>query len=204
MTTGVAEKGYRLGRLTLAGALSLFSLLLLGLPDALQAHLIYSREGLGQLEWWRVFTAHLLHTNVAHWLMNAFALCLVLPLLAVTMTMVQQCALVLVLMLGTGTLLYLASPQIAAYVGLSGVLHGLFAWYALSGAWRRDTLALLVLALLAIKLIVEQYAGAAESLSQLIAAPVAVDAHLWGALAALVVFIFIILGRRFSQRIVSS
>jgi rhomboid family GlyGly-CTERM serine protease len=78
------------------------------------------------------------------------------------------------------------TTNMTSYVGLSGVLHGIFAYYALQeslqgrkGSW------LLVIGVLA-KVGWEMTMGASQSTSELINARVAVESHLFGALTGLV------------------
>jgi rhomboid family GlyGly-CTERM serine protease len=79
--------------------------------------------------------------------------------------------------------LWWLSPAVEWYAGLSGLLHGAWAAGAVSGAARREPLALLLLVALLLKLAWEQLHGA----SLLVAGfPVVVDAHLYGAMGALV------------------
>ncbi|MGH8458561.1 MAG: rhomboid family intramembrane serine protease, partial [Nevskiales bacterium] len=91
----------------------------------------------------------------------------------------------LTLSLAVGLMLYGAEPDLYWYVGLSGVLHGLFVIVLLRSAFlRRDRLALFVVIVLIGKLAWEHYHGA---LTQgMLAAPVIVSAHSVGALAGLV------------------
>ena len=76
--------------------------------------------------------------------------------------------------------LLLLSP-IQSYVGLSGVLHGLFIWAAIEDIkQKRNTGWLLLIGVIA-KICWEQYFGASASTVSLINAKVATEAHLIGA-----------------------
>jgi len=79
-----------------------------------------------------------------------------------------------------------------SYVGLSGVLHGIFAFYALSEALGgRKSSWLLVVGIIA-KVSYEQCYGASESTVQLIAAQVAIEAHLIGAFTGLLLALTVV------------
>lgn len=80
-----------------------------------------------------------------------------------------------------GILLLFSEYQI--YLGLSGTLHGLFGYFALSEALKgRKSSWLLVLGLIG-KVAWELYYGASITTSSMIAAKVAVEAHLAGAIS---------------------
>jgi rhomboid family GlyGly-CTERM serine protease len=76
----------------------------------------------------------------------------------------------------------LFDPGLDWYVGLSGVLHGLFAAGALRHWRERPAAAALMLAVLAGKLLWEQLLGPLPGTSSVAGGPVIVDAHLFGAL----------------------
>lgn len=72
------------------------------------------------------------------------------------------------------------------YVGLSGVLHGLFAYFALQETLNgRKSSWLLVVGVMA-KVIWELTMGASSSTSELINARVAVESHLFGMLSGFI------------------
>jgi rhomboid family GlyGly-CTERM serine protease len=71
------------------------------------------------------------------------------------------------------------------YVGLSGALHGIFAYFATLEALKERKSSWLLVAGVMIKVMWELTMGAAQSTSELINAPVAVEAHLFGALSGL-------------------
>lgn len=91
--------------------------------------------------------------------------------------------LLLIISLGVGTGLLFSSIPI--YLGLSGSLHGLFAFYALSEALQGRKSSWLLLAGVVIKVIWEMTQGASVATAELIDARVAVEAHLTGVLIAI-------------------
>ena len=82
-----------------------------------------------------------------------------------------------------GLMLYALNPHLHYYVGLSGVLHGLF----VVGAWGERqhfrVSAYVLLALVFAKLVWEQLYGAMPGSESMIGGQVLVDAHLYGAIA---------------------
>ena len=99
---------------------------------ALEAWLIYDRLAIGNGEWWRLVTGHLVHLSPSHLFMNLAALIVVgaiiergryrrVPELALTAA------------LAIGLVLYLAQPSLRFYGGLSGLLTAAVAYVALNG-----------------------------------------------------------------------
>ncbi|MGR6839289.1 rhombosortase [Aliivibrio wodanis] len=82
-----------------------------------------------QGEIWRLITGNFTHTNLAHLLMNSAALTVFTFIFKDILTPKRLWLLVLSISLMTGLLLLLSPIQ--SYVGLSGVLHGLFIWAAI-------------------------------------------------------------------------
>ncbi|NRB68895.1 MAG: rhombosortase [Vibrio sp.] len=145
-------------------------------------HLLIS-EG----QWWRILTGNFTHTNFAHLGMNLAGLWVITYLFKPKVTSLLCVLFVTSLSVGMLNL----TTSMTSYVGLSGVLHGIFAYYALQeslqgrkGSW------LLVIGVLA-KVGWEMTMGASQSTSELINARVAVESHLFGALTGLVLAFFI-------------
>lgn len=82
----------------------------------------------------------------------------------------------------------LFSPDLIWYAGLSGALHGIFAWGACVDIKEKMKSGWLLLIGLAIKVGYEQIDGSSEQVANLIDAKVAVDAHLFGALTGITIF----------------
>ena len=131
---------------------------------------------------WRIITAHLVHAGNAHLWLNVAALWL-LPLVSPDVQQWRVWAFrMLLLSLVVGIGLHVFNQGLWGYVGLSGVLHGLYVVVLLHAASRGDGLARVVLAIVVGKLIWEQYDGALGTTRALVELPVIVDAHAYGAL----------------------
>lgn len=159
------------------------ALLVMLLGEAGEALLRYQRSEILIGEVWRLLSGHLVHLGWSHLLMNLLALALVWALFGDTLTLAGWLLLLLFCALFDGLGLLLLNPGVEWYVGLSGVLHGLFLAGALAGlaSGRRDA-ALLLIALVA-KLAWEQLAGPLPGSEATAGGPVVVDAHLYGAIA---------------------
>jgi rhomboid family GlyGly-CTERM serine protease len=133
---------------------------------------------------WRLITGQLMHLGWTHLAMNLAGLGVVWLILARHLPTWQWWLTVLICGAGVNLGLLAFSTSIDWYVGLSGLLHGLLAAGALAGLGR-EPLAAWVLVLLGIKLLLEQFTGHAPLTGAMIGASVIVDAHLYGALAGL-------------------
>lgn len=144
----------------------------------------YEREAVLAGEAWRLLTAHLVHLGPVHLGLNLVGLAFIGALFRRYWHAREMGGVMLLAALGTTGGLLLFAPGVAWYVGLSGVLHGLFAAGAVL-AWRggRRT-ALPLLGLLAGKLALEQGGGAGAV--PWLEGTVIVEAHLYGALAGVI------------------
>lgn len=132
-------------------------------------------------QWWRILSGNFTHTNFAHFGMNLAALWVISFIFkpsANTLLLVLS-----VLSLIVGLLNFLS--DMTSYVGLSGVLHGLFASFALKEALDgRKSSWLLVIGVIA-KVAWELTMGASQSTSELINARIAVESHLFGVISGI-------------------
>jgi rhomboid family GlyGly-CTERM serine protease len=158
--------------------LLLISLLLdavLGLGDSVGTLLRYDRGAIAAGGWWRLLTAHIVHLDLHHLLLNELGLVLVWALFAQDYEADEWCAIVLAGALAISAGLWWLSPKVAWYVGASGVLHSVMAAggarHLAQGAWDRWILTLG----LAVKLAWEQWGGHNAPL-------IVVDAHLYGSI----------------------
>lgn len=146
---------------------------------------VYQKQLISQGEIWRLFTGHFLHTNNYHLLLNLAALIMLWLLHGRFYSKSNYTALFLLTALITSLGLYYFSPDLQQYVGLSGVLHGVFVFGALMDIRAKDKTGYLLFIGVWGKIAHEQIYGASADVSALIAANVAIDAHLWGALGGL-------------------
>ncbi|MEE4301463.1 MAG: rhombosortase [Pseudomonadales bacterium] len=137
-------------------------------------------DGSAWREPWRLLLGHFVHHSWPHLLMNTAALGLWFALWRETPA--SRLAALLFVALGTGAAVALVSER-SFVVGLSGLLHGLFAASAVA-AWRAPTERIfsgLVLLAIVAKLVAEQLLGPSAGTAALIGLPVATEAHVCGA-----------------------
>lgn len=161
------------------------------LPESLRSGLEYHRAEPEQV--WRALTGHLLHSNHWHLVMNLGALLLMLMLYQLYYSLNSFALLLLAGCVGISLLLFLFSPDIHIYVGLSGWLHCFITVGALLDIKHKIQSGWLILLGVIAKVTYEQWQGPDAELAALIDANVAIDAHLYGVICGLLLgFVFVI------------
>ncbi|HTQ35710.1 MAG TPA: rhombosortase [Steroidobacteraceae bacterium] len=138
----------------------------------------YDRTAVAAGEWWRLFTAHLVHLDAHHALLNAAGFVLLWALFARSYPPLQWLLGMLICVVVIDAGFWLLSPRLAWYVGASALLHGVFACGCLAWIRRGEPLGLLALAALAAKLIWEHFSGPLPFMG---GRPVVTVSHLYGA-----------------------
>jgi rhomboid family GlyGly-CTERM serine protease len=170
-------------RVAIGVALAVLALQAGALGDALE----YQRSALAHQPW-RALTAHLVHLNWPHALINAAALWLVARLFAPDLGASRQAIVLVASGLAISAALVWLYPTIEWYRGLSGVVHGLFfagaATWLLSERPRTVQRLWMPAALLAgglVKVVLEQPATGTTVQAAWLGAAVVPQAHLVGA-----------------------
>ena len=148
--------------------------LVLGLGDSVGALLRYDRAAIGAGGWWRLLTAHIVHLDLHHLVLNELGLVLVWALFADNYDPIEWCVIVFCGALAISSGLWWLSPRVSWYVGASGVLHSIMAAGSAKHVAERDWDRWILLIGLCAKLAYEQMGGREQPL-------VVVDAHLYGA-----------------------
>jgi rhomboid family GlyGly-CTERM serine protease len=142
--------------LALAGSMAALYAMLGPAPAAL----VYDRVAIGEGEWWRLLTAHLVHGDIVHLAWNLAGLLLLGTMLervsrVLLPAMLLSGAMAIDLMLAAGL------SEIAYYCGLSGVINALLV-PVLADVWRRSrsplvpAIALLTLAKIGVEMVAGQ------------------------------------------------
>ncbi len=168
----------------------------------------FDRAALSSGQAWRLASAHLVHLNTSHLLLNLAGLVLIAELLWNNLRLRHGAGLLAAAAFGISGMFWILQPELMWYAGLSGVLHGLWAGCALAillppaglcsapdarspspgcdkDAFNRLAprwMGLASLLLLVAKLAVEMGYGASPRLATTIGAPVLVTSHLYGAM----------------------
>ena len=163
------------------GRMLLLFLALLLLPlaggEGLAGWLRYQRAAIAGGEWWRLLSAHLVHLDARHALLNAAGLALLWALFARMYTAWRWLLAALLIIAAVDAGLWFLSPNLRWYVGASALLHGVFACGAIAMVRSGDRMGWIALVVFAAKLAWEQWQGALP----LTAGPVVTASHLYGA-----------------------
>ena len=148
--------------------------------------LAFARQQAVTGSWWQWLSAHFVHSNFVHYLVNMIGLGLLWMLHGEYASAKSFVVNFVIIALGISVGIYLFSPSLGWYVGMSGVLHGLFAWGVVIDIYRKRKTGYLLMIGLVIKLIDEQFFSTSHFMADLIEVGVAIDAHLYGAIVGLV------------------
>ncbi|MFK8019433.1 MAG: rhombosortase [Pseudomonadales bacterium] len=155
------------------------------MPDVAQKSLRYENAAVSDGQWWRLLSAHLVHLGWIHFLLNAGAALLLSQLFEQHWRRTDVLFGSAFIGIAICTTLYFFYTSIAWYVGLSGILHGLFAVAAVRMLIAKQNIAWLLLLCLALKLVYETVSGTASN-EEMLGGQVIEEAHLWGAIAGLI------------------
>jgi rhomboid family GlyGly-CTERM serine protease len=176
--------------------LALTILLLALAGDDLRQALRYDRQLILAGEWYRLLTGNFVHLGWSHALLNAAGLLLLALMMPGPLPVRSWLARLLVLSGGVGLGLFFLSPGLQWYVGLSGVLHGLFVLVLIPMATGGEAVAVMVLALLIGKAAWEHYHGPLQVSLAVLEAPVVTAAHSYGIATAVAYHLFIVMTKQ--------
>lgn len=188
----------------LVSVLFVFSFLIVSLFDeSLGEVLEFNRRLIEQGEYWRILTGNYVHFGWYHTVMNSLSALLIGVFLFWVLPWRLSLFLLLIIPFLEGLSLYLFSLEIEVYRGFSGAVYGL-ALVGLVLNWRiNPPITSLVIAGLLGKLIYERMPEYDTNfLIEEIGVPVAIDAHLWGAVAG--VILLPLLWRKYSVQVESA
>lgn len=146
--------------------------------DALRAAWRYERYVIQAGQWWRLVTAHLVHLDVHHALLNATGFTLLWALFARSYTPRRWLAALALCLLVIDAGFWFLSPRIEWYVGASALLHGVFACGCVAWIRNGERIGIVALVLLAAKLAWEHYG---TPLPFMAGRPVLTISHVYGA-----------------------
>jgi rhomboid family GlyGly-CTERM serine protease len=168
------------------GATLILACLVLFLPalggEAARLGLRYERAALSHGELWRLLSAHWVHLNLRHTLVNIAGFVLLWALFARDFSPRQWLVILAAAVIAIDAGLWLLDSTVQWYVGSSGVLHGILAAGTLAHLKRREPDGWLLAAILVVKLLYEQRVGPLPFSGS---RAVVVDAHLYGVIGGL-------------------
>ena len=152
-------------------------------PEALNPTLKYSRQAVAEGQFWRLFSAHIVHLNSAHSALNVVSIVLCISIFGAPKANIKNILAMLALGLSNGLGLWFFSPEIEYYVGFSGILHSILVYVLLTTLNPQPLVYSAALLGLALKLLSEQLAWFNSFyLQPIIGDAVMVDTHLYRAL----------------------
>lgn len=146
-------------------------------------------------EWWRLVTGHLVHLGTSHMLLNVAALLLLWWLVGAGLSVASWLLVVASSLAFIDAGLWFLDPHLSWYVGLSGLLHGLFAAGLIVRFRIAPVESLLLAGLLAAKIMFEQLFGPLPGSEASAGGAVIVNAHLYGAVGGVVAALLLFLRR---------
>ena len=149
----------------------------------------YQRDDILSGQLWRLVSCHFVHVTWMHLALNIAGLIVIWMLFRDILTQRTWWLLTLGSIIGIDFGLLIFNPEIKWYMGLSGVLHGLFAGGAILYLRLFGIRGGLYLFLLIAKLLWEQLTGPLPGSGELSGARVITEAHLYGALGGAVVIL---------------
>lgn len=166
-------------------ALTLISGLLLLGGERWRLALRYDRSAIAAGQWWRLLSGNFVHLGLWHWIFNVLSLALLMALCPEALRSGAAWRRALTLAAGVGLGLYVLTPALPDYVGLSGMIYGLFVLGLAPQVRRGDRIALACLVFLIGRVAWEACIGAPASEEALLGGRVVAESHLWGMATAL-------------------
>lgn len=165
--------------LTLSGTLALFG-------DDAREMLRYDRIAIAESEWWRLISGHFVHLGVAHWMLNSAGLVLVWLLVGHQYDALRWSFILDVLLVVIGLGFWFVDTNLAWYVGLSGILHGMLIAGVIPALRTVPVESAIVCFAVGAKLVYEQFAGPVPGSESSAGGNVVVNAHLYGAIGGVI------------------
>ncbi|MEO8316105.1 MAG: rhombosortase [Pseudomonadota bacterium] len=119
----------------------------------------YERHAIAAGEWWRFVTAHFVHMDAGHALLNCAGLALLWALFARSWRPAQWLFALAITMLTIDLGFWFISTGLQWYVGVSALLHGAFACGCMALVFQRDRMGQVAAVVLVAKLVWEQVHG---------------------------------------------
>lgn len=153
----------------------------------------YQRDAIAAGEFWRFITAHVVHLDTTHALLNALGLVLLWGLFARAWSPLQWLFAVSLSLLAIDAGFWFLAPRLEWYVGASGLLHGIFAGGCIALLRQRDWIGGVSTLVFIAKLVWEQRVGPLPFEQ---GGAVVTIAHLYGAVGGFVAGLLMVILRR--------
>ncbi|MEO8017254.1 MAG: rhombosortase [Pseudomonadota bacterium] len=148
----------------------------------------FDRAAIADGQWWRLLTAHFVHLDLQHAVLNSLGVILMWALFARDYSPWGWAAIYCGSAFAVSAGLWFLNPELQWYVGASGALHGVMTAGTLAHLRRGDLDGWILALFIVAKLTYEQYSGALPFSGS---ADTIVDAHLYGAIGGFAVALFL-------------
>ena len=155
--------------------------------SGLEPALRFDRQAIEKGHWWLLLSGNFVHLGNSHLGMNMAGLALIVALVWTQFNAWQWLLIIVFSSICVGLGLFLFDEQIIWYVGFSGTLHGLIIAGSLADLKRYPRSAAALLVMVGAKLVWEQLAGPLPGSESVAGGNVVVNAHLYGAIAGVVI-----------------
>ncbi len=169
--------------LAICVALLCIALQYAGLDDVLR----FERNEIDQGYWWLLLTGNFVHLGQSHLWMNMAGFALVVALVWSHFSARIWLLIIIFASLVVGLGLWRFNPEVGAYVGFSGTLHGLIIAGCLADLRTYPKSAATLLTLVVAKLAWEQFSGPLPGSESTAGGSVVVDSHLYGAIGGAII-----------------
>ncbi len=149
----------------------------------------FNRDLVEQGYVWLLFSGHFVHLNWSHWLLNMAGLLIVAFFFSGHASLKQWLLVILVSACVISAGIWWWQTDIRYYVGLSGVLHGLFLYGALCEIRFYPASGYVLVTVLIGKLLWEFFNGALPGSEEMAGGRVLTEAHLLGAIGGISVWL---------------
>lgn len=149
----------------------------------------FNRQSVEQGQYWLLVSGHLAHLNWSHWMLNMAGLGIVAFFFSRHASLMMWLIVILASILVINIGLWWWLTDIRTYVGLSGVLHGLFLYGALREIRFYPVSGYVLTAILLAKLGWEASYGALPGSEEMAGGRVLTEAHLLGAIGGIMVWV---------------
>lgn len=119
----------------------------------------YERAAVAGGQWWRLITAHVVHLDARHALLNCAGLVLLWALFARSYRLTQWLWVIAICVVCIDAGFWLISTSLQWYVGTSALLHGVFACGCVALIYQRDRIGYIAAVVFVAKLAWEQLHG---------------------------------------------
>jgi len=157
----------------------------------------FNRNLVEQGDVWLLLSGHIVHLNWSHWLLNMAGLAIVAFFFSPYASLKQWLLVIMVSAVIISAGIWWWVLDVDYYVGLSGILHGLFLYGALREIRFYPVSGYVLTAVLFAKLLWEFFYGALPGSEDMAGGRVLTESHLLGAIGGILCWLLVIIKDRF-------